>query len=268
MPTRDEPWPAGTPSWVDLMVDDVQQAREFYEALFGWEFQQGAPESGGYLTATKDGGAAAGLGAKPEGQGDVPTMWTTYLESQDAEATTSAVTAAGGQVVVPVMDVMGLGRMAVATDPTGAVFGIWQSQTMTGAAVANQDGAYCWNELHTRDYEGSKEFYAAVFGYRYDQMGDGESFAYSTFTAPGQQASCGGINDDTKMPGEHPPYWLVWFQADDVDSSTARATELGGSVMMGPDDTPFGRMTIVRAPQGEVFGLIDPTSTTPAPTPG
>lgn len=28
---------------------------------------------------------------------------------------------------------------------------------------------------------------------------------------------------------------------------------------MGPDDTPFGRSAVVQAPQGEIFGLIDPT---------
>ncbi|MGV9869167.1 VOC family protein, partial [Rhodococcus koreensis] len=54
-------------------------------------------------------------------------------------------------------------------------------------------------------------------------------------------------------------HWLTWFQADDTDAVLARATELGATVVAGPDDSPAGRMGIVQGPQGEAFGVIDPT---------
>lgn len=263
MPTRDEPWPQGTPCWVDLMVDDASRAREFYGALFGWDIQDGPPESGGYLTALKNGRPAAGIGQKMEGHEGLPSVWTTYLEVQDVEEATAKVRTAGGQVVVEPMDVMDLGRMAYAVDPGGASFGLWQSKAMTGAGIYDEDGAFCWNELHARDYAGAKEFYSTVFGYTYDEIGDGATFAYSTFTTPGAEQSRGGIYDHSK--GETPAHWLSWFQVEDVDATTAHATELGSTVMMGPDDSPFGRMTVVQGPQGEVFGLIDPSTTTGEP---
>lgn len=56
-------------------------------------------------------------------------------------------------------------------------------------------------------------------------------------------------------------YWLTWFQVADADAASAKAVELGASVMMGPDDSAFGRMTVLTGPQGEVFGLIHPTTT-------
>lgn len=263
MPTRDEPWPAGTPAWVDCQVDDVEAAGRFYSDLFGWTVQDTGQEGGGYLIALKDGRAAAGIGGKPEGQaGATPSAWTTYFAAGDVDGVHRRVAAAGGESLVTPFDVLGQGRMMVASDPTGAVFAVWQAGEHPGAGVYNEHGSYCWNELHTRDYDRAKRFYADVFGWTYSEMGDGVSMLYSTFTVPGGEASCGGVNDDTKMAGEGPAYWLTWFQVDDVDAATARAGDLGSSVMMGPDATPFGRMSVVRGAQGELFGLIDPTQTT------
>jgi predicted enzyme related to lactoylglutathione lyase len=244
------------------MVDDTTMARQFYADLFGWEIQDGPPEAGGYLMALKSGRAAAGIAAKMPGQEGLPSAWTTYLAADSADDIATRVADAGGQVLLAPFDVLDVGRMAVAADPTGAAFGVWQAGSHTGAGIFNEDGAYCWNELHTRDYDAAKAFYAAVYGYTYTELGDGETMSYSTFTLPGATESCGGINDDTKFPGELPAYWLAWFQVDDCDATTAKAAELGATVMMGPDATPFGRMTVLQGPQGEVFGVIDPTRTT------
>ncbi|WP_241037009.1 VOC family protein [Blastococcus litoris] len=62
MPTRDTPWPDGTPCWVDIGVPDVDAAKAFYTALFGWEYTGGDPEFGGYLNATLQGRTVAGMG--------------------------------------------------------------------------------------------------------------------------------------------------------------------------------------------------------------
>ena len=35
MATRDTAWPAGTPCWIDLAVDDIMRASNFYTSLFG-----------------------------------------------------------------------------------------------------------------------------------------------------------------------------------------------------------------------------------------
>ena len=51
---RDTRWPAGTPCWVDVSVDDVPKAIAFYQALFGWDIQVGGPEVGGYSIAHQD----------------------------------------------------------------------------------------------------------------------------------------------------------------------------------------------------------------------
>jgi len=270
MPTHDGAWPQGTPCWIDCQVDDTAAARAFYSRLFGWDIMDGPQEAGGYLMAMKGGRPAAGIGPKPGGM-PMPSAWTTYFAADSADDVAARVTSAGGQTFMPPFDVLDVGRMFVAADPTGAAFGVWEAKAHTGAGVFNEHGAYNWNELHTRRYKDAQAFYADVFGWTYTEIGDGTDFVYSTFTVPGGTNSAGGINDDTTMPGDNPAYWLTWFQVDDADAVVAEAAALGASTLMGPDDSPFGRMSVIQGAQGEVFGVIDPTRTVgepPAPGQG
>lgn len=253
MTTRTTPWPDGTPTWVDLGTDDVEAAKAFYTSLFGWDYLSGGQESGGYLLAQIDGKAVAGIGPKQDAQ--MPTVWTTYIGSSDVDASAQAVSAAGGQLLAPPFDVMDSGRMAVAVDTVGAVFGIWQAGSHIGSERVNEHGALCWNELHTRDDDAAKAFYSAVFGYEYNDISD-EGFTYATFKLAGDGSEVGGIHKDTQLAEGMPNYWLTWFAANDVDASTASAAELGATILMPAMDSAFGRMSIVQAPQGEVFGLI------------
>lgn len=257
MPIRSEAWPPGTPCWVDCQVDDPVKAGEFYAELFGWDIQGGDAESGGYLMALRDGQAIAGIGPKPEG--GMPSAWTTYFAVADADAAADAVRAAGGTLLVPPFDVMESGRMFVAADATGAPFAVWEARAHNGAAVHNEHGAYLWNDLHTGDYDAAKTFYAVVFGFGYTEY-DNEAMRYAAFTPPGADRSAGGINDDERN-GSAParPYWLTWFQYDGLDDGMTRAADLGATVLLPPEDGPFGRMAILAAPQGELFALLDPT---------
>lgn len=264
MPTRDSAWPQGTPCWVDCSVDDPAEARAYYAELLGWDVLDSPPEAGGYLMAMLDGHPAAGIGPK---MGDVamPSVWTTYLAADDADAVAGAITAAGGAVFMPPFDVMDVGRMCIAADPAGAVFGIWQAKAHKGAGVFNEPGAYCWNELHTTEYSPAQDFYRQVFGWSFKEIGDGENFVYSTFALPGAHQPSGGLMDTTPLPGDMPPNWLTWFQVGNTDTTLARAARLGSTTLMGPDDSPFGRMAVIQAPQGEVFGILDPNVTIGAP---
>src|SRR5947209_5908206 len=121
MVTRDTVWANGTPCWVDLGVADIGKATAFYAALFGWEAQPGPPEAGGYAVCRKDGRQVAGIGPQM-GPPGTPSAWTTYLAADDAARTVRKIKAAGGRVLTEPMDVLGLGRMAIAADPGGAAF--------------------------------------------------------------------------------------------------------------------------------------------------
>lgn len=254
MTVRDTPWPAGTPCWVDLMTSDPEAARGFYAQLFGWEMSVGGPEFGGYATALLDGRSAAGIGPYMGDEPGHPPVWSTYLATEDADATSAAVQAAGGTVIAPVMDVLDIGRMGFAQLPSGGVFGYWQAGTHTGFNVANEPGSLTWNEFVTRDYAGAKAFYATVFGYGYEEMG-GEGFDYAMIQLDG--ATVGGIGAmPAEVPAAVPPHWRVYFAVDDCDAAVARVTELGGSVLRPPTDMPYGRNADVADPQGAMFSVI------------
>ena len=253
MVTRDTAWPEGTPCWVDLGVSDIPKAISFYSELFDWDILPGPPETGGYSVASLDGHDTAGIGPKM-GPAEAPSMWMTYLASDDADATAAKATKAGGGLLMEPMDVMEFGRMAIATDITGAVFGIWQGGKQTGVSLANAPGALTWNEHFSRDFEGAKAFYAAVFGYEYGDMSS-DQFTYATLLLSGHEV--GGIGAyPAGTPQNIPAAWSAYFGTSGTDESVAAAVRLGGTVVREPADSPYGRMATVADDQGAVFSVI------------
>lgn len=258
MVTRDTAWLPGTPCWVDLSVSDVDQAVTFYGELLGWDVDiNPEPEFGGHGNFKLDGRDVAGVG--PAQQPGQPPAWLTFLATDDLDRTAGKITDAGGSVLPPGKLPIGeFGTMIVATDPSGAVFGMWQAGTSIGAQVANVPGAMAWNENLSRDFEGNKKFYTEVFGYSYGDM-SGEGFNYATLDLNG--APVGGIGElPPDTPAEAPPNWLTYFGVADTDAAVEKLRELGGSVLAPPFDTSAGRIAIVTDNQGAPFGVVSLTN--------
>ncbi|WP_030908062.1 VOC family protein [Streptomyces sp. NRRL F-5126] len=256
MPDATIPYTAGTPCWVDLMSKDQQAALDFYRDLLGWQGRPGSDEYGGYAVCELRGKAVAGIGraSAPEGMSEPPTVWTTYLASDDADATQRAVAAAGGTVLVPAMDVAGLGRMLIAADPQGSVFGVWQSGSFPGAGVVNEAGAVTWHELHTSDIPGATAFYGEVFGMDIVPMEGAD--AYWELRVAGR--GVGGATLLANDPPGTPAHWLTYFSVDDVDSTVDALVRRDGTVLAPPFDMIAGRMAVVADPQGAAFAMIKP----------
>jgi predicted enzyme related to lactoylglutathione lyase len=255
--TRYEP---GTPCWVDLMAKDQQAALDFYRDLFGWQGEVGSPEFGGYAVCSLNGRPVAGIGPAmaAEGEPAPPTVWTTYLCSDDADASLAAIGAAGGTTLMPVMDVGTTGRMLVAADPTGAVFGVWQPLEFIGAGVVNEPGALTWNDLHTSDVAAASAFYTAIFGVEVAPM-EGMP-GYHGFRVGGRPV--GGVVGLENDPPGTPSHWQVCFAVDDTDSTTDALVKAGGTVLAPPFDSAVGRIALLADPQGAVFAII--TAAAPA----
>jgi len=133
----------GMPCWVDASVRSAQRREgliDFYSALFGWSFDVDAPETGFYSIARHNGKAVLGIGEQSDGQG----RWVIYFSTSDIERTIERVKANGGQVFSPPMQVMDVGQMALALDPTGAVHGLWQPITFAGFEVLYEPNAPGW----------------------------------------------------------------------------------------------------------------------------
>ncbi|MGP5049308.1 VOC family protein, partial [Glutamicibacter ardleyensis] len=94
-------FPPGAPCWIDLLTRDLDAAKSFYSQLFGWNYEVGDEENdGGYLTATKDGLAVAGLMSN-DPDNDYPDVWSTYLRADDIGALADKAEFHGGQVYLP-----------------------------------------------------------------------------------------------------------------------------------------------------------------------
>ncbi len=254
MPTRDSA-PIGAPCWADLWTSDVEGSRRFYSELFGWEAQEPSPEFGGYFMFTRDGMPVAG------GMGDMDDMaadytWKIFLNTDDIIRTLGEAEAHGGQVMSSAMPVADLGTNAVLVDPTGATLGTWQPATFPGFTVLNEHGTPSWFELLTRDHASAIDFYRSVFQWDINAVGDTDEFRYSTMRDPGGDGELAGIGDASAfLPEGVPSHWSIYWEADDVDVIVAKATQLGGTVVRKPEDTPYGRLAVVTDPAGAQFKL-------------
>ncbi|MGW5472744.1 VOC family protein [Streptomyces chartreusis] len=239
----------GGPCWTELGTSDLARAKQFYEGLFGWRAETDPrQEAGGYTVAhLRDAAVAALTPLYQEGQ---PVAWNVSFAVPDADAAAEQVAQAGGTVLVGPMDVFDVGRFAVAVDPTGAVFQLWQARSFPGAGLLNAPGALGWVELMTRAPERAVEFYTTVFGWTVNA-----SEHYTQWGIAGDDF--GGMMDmDDKFPHEVPAHWLPYFAVADVGATAGDAARAGGTVLMEPTSMPNGRgLAMLRDPQGAVFGV-------------
>ncbi|MGC3994919.1 MAG: VOC family protein [Propionicimonas sp.] len=252
MPVRTEHWPAGTPCWVDLVVTDPERSHRFYGGALGWTFTEPAPEFGGYHSALAGGVRVAGLSLPQPGWTDAP-RWGVYLATDDVDATSAAVTAAGGSAVGGTARVGDLGRMAHCQDPTGAAFSAWEAGTHPGFELVDEPGAPLWMDLMTTDLDAAQRFYADVFGLSYTDASS-DAMRYSMFNTPGGTRPAGGIGQLDASPST----WTVCFQVADVDELVPRIPDLGGRVVDEPFDFTWGRLAGVLGPDGERLYLLTP----------
>jgi predicted enzyme related to lactoylglutathione lyase len=114
----------GAPSWFELHTRDYDASVAFYQKVFGWGIQVmgDSPEFRYTTRADGPGGMLAGImdatAFLPEG---VPAHWSIYFEVDDVDAALAKTVELGGSVVQAAEDTP-YGRLATATDSTGAVF--------------------------------------------------------------------------------------------------------------------------------------------------
>jgi uncharacterized protein len=242
--------PDGTPTWIDLGVPDLDRAMAFYGPLFGWEFETGPAATGHYTTCRLRGRRVAAIAQDPD-PAATRRWWNVYLATADCDATARRVTDAGGTLVQGPMDVMDQGRVALADDPVGARFGLWQGRAHVGAEVVNEPGSLVRNDLVTSTPEPARAFYAAVFGYTLDRNEDLPDFDFTFLRRPDGH-EIGGVMG---VPGAPRSAWSTTFEVADTDAVVERATAGGGSAD-APQDFVYGRMATITDPFGAEFSVI------------
>ena len=122
--------------------------------------------------------------------------------------------------------------------------------------MANKHGDFLWYELMTSDADAAQGFYGPLLGWDYAPTGQ-EGMDYRTFSKDGQEI--GGLMPLTAemKDGGARPMWAGYVAVDDVDASATRIGELGGTVMMEPQDIPgVGRFAFAADPSGAPFYIM------------
>lgn len=245
--------------WYELMSGNVAAAARFYEAVVGWTARDASrPEQPYTLLCAKDAPSAGVLPITAEVQArGIKPHWTGYIGVANLEAILARIRSAGGQVHYGPEAVPGVGRLAVATDPWGAVFSLLQPEPgMSGPppAPAGTPGHIGWHELQAGDGVAAYAFYADLFGWTKSQAVEmGPMGVYQTFNTGDVWA--GGIM--TRMAETPHPFWLYYFNVDSAAAAAERIREAGGAELKGPLQVPGGNWIVqARDPEGTLFAVL------------
>lgn len=243
--------------WHELMTNDTQAAKAFYEEVVGWGVKrfEGAPMEydmwmagevpiGGLMVLPQE---AARMGTPPN--------WLAYIEVPDIDATVSQAAELGGLVLVPPHTIPMVGRFGVIQDPQGAVFAVITNETPMPPEDDPKPREFSWHELITTDLDGAQKFYRALFGWvdkgendMGPEMGMYKMFGCDRFTYGGM------FKKSPQMPA--PTHWMHYVSVDSADAAAERATKAGGQVVNGPMEVPGGdRIATIIDPQGASFAV-------------
>ena len=247
----------GTFCWVELGTTNSEAAKRFYNSLFGWSIED-LPDSSGMVytllqVEKSDIAALYQMSAEQQSQGISPN-WLSYVSVKSADEAAARAKELGGKVMMGPADVPGAGRLAVMSDPQGALFAVWQPGHHIGARIVNEPRTLCWNELVTFDEQAAIEFYTSLFGWKAQAL-PMESMSYTVFQNGERPA--GGCMKITPSMGPVPPHWLVYFAVEGCDEMVEKAKSAGGTVLVQPTDIPrIGRFSVLQDPQGAAFAVI------------
>ncbi len=125
MSDNQQPKPPGTIGWNELVTRDVEGSVEFYSKLLGWTANEMPMPTGNYTIFNQGEEMVAGCMAPPPEAEGAPTMWMSYINVEDLDATVAKAKELGAKMCKERVD-LPMGSFAIATDPQGAVIAFWQ----------------------------------------------------------------------------------------------------------------------------------------------
>jgi uncharacterized protein len=249
--------PHGAPAWFELATTDVATAKDFYTALFDWAVHDSPmPDGGIYTTFRRSEQAVAACFPLPRAAVDkgIPAHWDLYFRVNDCDAAATMARERGGAVDAQPFEVMEGLRIAVAADPEGASFGLFQSSINPGVGVMHEVNSVAWIELASRDIEKAGAFYRDLFGWAYSRHPQSPA-PYLVIDVAGHNK--GGLMQMDKHWGDMPAHWSLYFQVVDVDKALETVTAQGGQVTVPAFDAPgVGRIARFADPAGAGAYLI------------
>lgn len=251
----------GQPIWYELMTPDPNGAKSFYDAVVGWNIESRPSGAMDYrMIRRTDGGNAGGVlrltedmlanGARP--------AWLGYFAVEDIDAVVVAAKASGGAVHLPAYEIANVGRIAMLSDPTGAIIYVIQPATAGSNDVFSTDQAQHvrWHELASTNPDLAIAFYTQLFGWRQEGAMEMGEFGQYRFLYAGEHMM-GAVMP--LLPGKPESSWTYYIGIDDIDRGAEALKASGGQLIQDPIEIPGGEYSLLATdPQGAAFALVGP----------
>jgi len=244
--------------WHELLTTDADAAIDFYSKVVGWTHEHMEGSYGRYtIMKVGDRGVGGIMQLRPEMiEGGARPAWFGYIEAADVDEDTRRAEARGGKNHMGPMDIEGVGRFSMVTDPQGAMIVLFKPLPMEAPPMPSMEtpGAISWNELHADDWEAAFDFYSDMFGWtKGEAIPMGPLGTYQLFHTGGEGPAGGMYNCEQRAPHA---FWLYYFTVDHIDRGVERVKAHGGQALSDPMEVPGGAFVVeCRDPQGGAFAI-------------
>ena len=248
---------AGSIEHIELYSDDPESTESFFEDVFGWTFQY--DDEYDYRSWRAPNPPNGGLMSMDDEQ-SMPARTLLYIDVDDIAATSDAIVASGGEVLVEETDIPDMGAFIVFRDPGDVVAAAWENRydgepPEGGWPVITDDadaGSIVHFELYSTDLEASESFFSSIFGWRFETDDD-----YTMVSPP--TPPFGGMMAATD---EYPAGTMVYLLVPDAETACATVEESGGKVLREPFVIEgHGRMAIFESPGSIVQAIWEANET-------
>jgi len=235
--------------WADLVTDHPADAKSFYGALFGWTFEDHDEKVVMVLRNGVPIASIVRIERPPDRLRD--SAWVANLSVADVDQAAALVRERGGDVERGPKVVPDRGRLALVSDPGGAVLLLIRASGGDPPDEEPPVGDWLWTELWTHDVAAAVGFYSELAGYE-SEMVDLDGQPYHVLKRGDVPRA--GVE---QAPKEVHPLWLPYVRVEDAAAAAARAETLGARVVLQDDDTaimvdPTGAAIGVHVPSGRL----------------
>jgi hypothetical protein len=240
--------------WYELLTTDVAAAAAFYGNVVGWDAKDVSTPGLAYTVLAAGEAEVCGVMDLPEeGRrlGATP-RWVGYVAVDDIVERAAQIRRLGGTILVPPIET-NIGRISVVADRKKATFALITGLTYGQRHTIGLDGPgrVGWHELLAEDRNTIFDFYGELFGWQKAAEAH-PADSYQSFSAAGQ--TIGAML--TKHPSVSQPFWLYYFNVEDIGVAARRVNAGGGRVLEGPIELLAGCWIVQCAdPQGALFAL-------------
>ncbi|MGW0363783.1 VOC family protein [Streptomyces sp. NPDC002990] len=245
------------------MARDLEMTQRFYGAVAGWTFRP-ARLGEGFSVAELDGVPVAGIGALA-GDLAMPVAWTPYFAVDDADVAAARIRERSGTLAVGPVSFASGGRGALAADPDGAVFGVWQGAVSADWRVG-RGPAPAWLELRTRNAFDAAIFYGGVLEWATGRAGccevsyEEDQVVLRQAGEPVARLNSGPV-EIAAYSSHIRPRWHVHFRVPRLEPAVEAAVALGGSTVTEVTSNATERWVTLRDPDGALFALTTSVTT-------